>query len=130
MAVAMVSALTGIAVRFDTAMTGEITLRGRVLRIGGLKEKVLAAHRGRITRVLIPEENSRDVEEIPDLVREAIEIVPVAHMDRVLKEALVLGGAGLASYREDDASRPVASPEPTERGPEPAEDLDASGRPG
>lgn len=88
MATALVSALTQIPVRADTAMTGEITLRGRVLPIGGLKEKVLAAHRGGITRVLIPAENVKDIEEIPERVRQQVEIVPVSHMDRVLKEAL------------------------------------------
>ncbi|MEZ4321174.1 MAG: endopeptidase La [Myxococcota bacterium] len=89
MATALVSALTQIPVRADTAMTGEITLRGRVLPIGGLKEKVLAAHRGGITRVLIPEENVKDVDEIPARVRQSVEIIAVDHMDRVLKEALV-----------------------------------------
>ena len=88
MATALVSALTGIAVRSDTTMTGEITLRGRVLPIGGIKEKVLAAHRGGISRVLIPEKNSKDIEDIPAVVREVMEIIPVSHMDRVLREAL------------------------------------------
>ncbi len=88
MATALVSSLTGIPVRADTAMTGEITLRGRVLPIGGLKEKVLAAHRGGITRVLAPEANRKDLEDIPANVREAIDLVFVGHMDRVLKEAL------------------------------------------
>jgi len=89
MAVAMVSALTGIPVRSDTAMTGEISLRGRVLKIGGLKEKVLAAHRGGVKRVLIPEANSRDIADIPKNVRSEMEIIPVTHMDRVLLESLV-----------------------------------------
>jgi ATP-dependent Lon protease len=89
MATAMVSALTGIPVRADTAMTGEITLRGRVLPIGGLKEKVLAAHRGGITRVLVPDKNHKDIDDIPHAVREAMEIITVGHMDRVLREALV-----------------------------------------
>ena len=88
MATALVSALTGIPVRSDTAMTGEITLRGRVLPIGGVREKVLAAHRGGITRVLIPEANRRDLEKVPDAVLDAVEIIVVDHMDRVLKEAL------------------------------------------
>ena len=93
MCTALVSALTQIPVRADTAMTGEISLRGRVLPIGGLKEKVLAAHRGGITRVLIPEDNLKDVEEIPARVRKKVEIIAVSHMDRVLKEALVPGQA-------------------------------------
>jgi ATP-dependent Lon protease len=88
MATSLVSALTGMPVRSDTAMTGEITLRGRVLPIGGLKEKVLAAHRGGITRILIPEENRKHIEEISPLILQTLEIIPVSHMDRVLKEAL------------------------------------------
>ncbi len=88
MATALVSSLTSIPVRADTAMTGEITLRGRVLPIGGLKEKVLAAHRGGITRVLCPEANRKDLEDIPANVRDAVDLIFVDHMDRVLKEAL------------------------------------------
>jgi ATP-dependent Lon protease len=88
MATALVSALTGIPVRSDTAMTGEISLRGRVLPRGGLKEKVLAAHRGGITRVIIPDKNLKDLEEIPPKVLETVEIIAVSHMDRVLREAL------------------------------------------
>ncbi len=91
MATATVSALTGIPVRADTAMTGEITLRGRVLPIGGLKEKVLAAHRGGITRVLLPEGNAKDLADLPSRIRESMELIPVSHMDRVLVEALVGG---------------------------------------
>jgi ATP-dependent Lon protease len=90
MATALVSALTRIPVRPDVAMTGEVTLRGDVLPIGGLKEKVLAAHRGGITHVLIPSDNEKDIEEIPTNVRKAIEITVVEHMDQVLRSALVL----------------------------------------
>jgi ATP-dependent Lon protease len=86
---AIVSALTGVAVRRDVAMTGEITLRGRVLIIGGLKEKLLAAHRAGIRHVLIPEENTKDLKEIPALIRRTLEIHPVRHMDEVLALALV-----------------------------------------
>ena len=71
-------------------MTGEITLRGRVLPIGGLKEKILAAHRGLVNKVLIPEENKKDIEEIPSRILKKVELVLVSHMDDVLKEALVL----------------------------------------
>jgi len=85
---AMVSALTGIPVRADVAMTGEITLRGEVLVIGGLKEKLLAAHRGGIKTVLIPEENVKDLVEIPDNVKNKLEIIPVKWIDRVLEVAL------------------------------------------
>jgi len=70
-------------------MTGEITLRGRVLPIGGLKEKVLAAHRAGLKRVLFPRENLKDVEEIPENVRKALTLIPVEHMDQVLKEAFL-----------------------------------------
>ncbi len=89
MATAVVSVITGIPIRRDLAMTGEITLRGRVLPIGGLKEKLLAALRGGITTVLIPEENAKDLADIPDNVKNALEIVPVSRMDDVLKRALV-----------------------------------------
>src|SRR3546814_610092 len=85
---AMVSALTGIPVRSDVAMTGEITLRGEVLPIGGLKEKLLAAHRGGIKTVMIPEENVKDLADIPDNVKNHIEIIPVRWIDRVLEVAL------------------------------------------
>ncbi len=87
---ALVSALTQLPVRHDVAMTGEITLRGRVLPIGGLKEKVIAAHRAGIKRVLFPKENERDVEEIPQDVRDSIELIPVEHADQVLRQALRL----------------------------------------
>jgi len=89
MVTAMVSTLTGIAVRKDVAMTGEVTLRGRVLAIGGLKEKLLAALRGGITTVLIPEENEKDLVEIPANITSQLKIIPVSHVDQVLAEALV-----------------------------------------
>ena len=88
MCTALVSSLTGNPVRADVAMTGEITLRGEVLPIGGLKEKLLAAHRGGIKRVLIPKENERDLEEIPDNVKQDLEIYPVRWIDEVLELAL------------------------------------------
>ncbi|NBO02748.1 MAG: endopeptidase La [Betaproteobacteria bacterium] len=88
MTTAMVSVFTGIPVRSDVAMTGEITLRGEVLGIGGLKEKLLAAHRGGIKTVLIPEENVKDLQEIPDNVKNRLEIVPVKWIDQVLDLAL------------------------------------------
>jgi len=87
-ATAMVSVLTGIPVRADVAMTGEITLRGEVLPIGGLKEKLLAAHRGSIKTVLIPDENVKDLAEIPDNIKNRLEIVPVKWIDKVLEIAL------------------------------------------
>ena len=88
MTTAMVSVFTGIPVRADVAMTGEITLRGEVLPIGGLKEKLLAAHRGGIKTVLIPEQNVKDLTEIPDNVKNKLEIVPVRWIDKVLEIAL------------------------------------------
>ncbi len=89
MATAIVSVLTGIPVRKDVAMTGEITLRGRVLPIGGLKEKLLAALRGGIKKVLIPADNVKDLADIPDNVKSGMELIPVSHVDDVLKHALV-----------------------------------------
>ncbi len=88
MCTALVSALTKIAVRSDVAMTGEITLRGEVLPIGGLKEKLLAAHRGGIRTVLIPDENVKDLAEIPDNIKDKLDIKPVKWIDEVLALAL------------------------------------------
>jgi ATP-dependent Lon protease len=88
MTTALVSVFTGIPVRADVAMTGEITLRGEVLPIGGLKEKLLAAHRGGIKTVLIPEQNVKDLAEIPDNVKNKLEIVSVRWIDKVLEIAL------------------------------------------
>ncbi len=88
MVTAMVSTLTGISVRRDVAMTGEVTLRGRVLPIGGLKEKLLAALRGGITTVIIPAENEKDLAEIPENVKQGLKIIPVKHVDEVLEIAL------------------------------------------
>ncbi len=88
MATAMVSALTGIPVRGDVAMTGEISLQGRVLPIGGVKEKLIAAHRGGIKKVLIPQKNEKDLRDVPQVVRKNMEIVAVEHMDEVLRNAL------------------------------------------
>lgn len=89
MVTSIVSVLTGIPVRKDIAMTGEVTLRGNALAIGGLKEKLLAALRGGIKTVLIPQENEKDLAEIPDNVKEGLEIIPVEHVSDVLKLALV-----------------------------------------
>jgi ATP-dependent Lon protease len=88
MATAIVSVMTGIPVLRNVAMTGEVTLRGRVLPIGGLKEKLLAALRGGITKVLIPKENEKDLEEVPNNIKEGLEIIPVENMDEVLSHAL------------------------------------------
>jgi len=109
MTTALVSVLTGIPVRADVAMTGEITLRGEVLPIGGLKEKLLAAHRGGIKLVLIPEENTKDLTDIPDNVKNSIEIIPVRWIDKVLELALERVPEALP---EDEAKpAPVAAAE-------------------
>src|ERR1700730_16881407 len=89
MATAIVSVMTGIPIRRDIAMTGEITLRGRILPIGGLKEKLLAALRGGLKKILIPEENAKDLVEIPAPFKNALEFVPVSRMEEVLSHALV-----------------------------------------
>ncbi|MBI1404314.1 MAG: endopeptidase La [Porphyrobacter sp.] len=107
MVTSIVSTLSGIAVRPDVAMTGEVTLRGRVLAIGGLKEKLLAALRGGIKTVLIPEENVKDLAEIPANAKEGLEIVPVAHVDEVLARALVEAPVAIEWTEADDlASQP------------------------
>jgi len=89
MVTAIVSALTGLAIHRDLAMTGEVTLRGRILPIGGLKEKLLAALRSGIKTVLIPKENEKDLTEIPDNVKRGLEIIPLDSVDEVLSFALV-----------------------------------------
>jgi len=112
-ATSMVSVLTGIPVRADVAMTGEITLRGEVLQIGGLKEKLLAAHRGGIKTVLIPEDNVKDLVEIPDNIKNKLEIVPVKWIDKVLEVAL--------------ERQPEPLPEPDESTPIPPKSDDQTG---
>ncbi len=92
MALSIVSALTGIPIDKNIAMTGEITLRGNVLPIGGLKEKTLAAHRAGIKRVMFPAENENDIEEVPEAVRKDLELIPVSHVDQVIFEGLVCDG--------------------------------------
>ncbi|WP_295529442.1 endopeptidase La [Novosphingobium sp. Chol11] len=110
MVTAMVSTLTGIPVRADVAMTGEVTLRGRVLAIGGLKEKLLAALRGGIKTVLIPEENRKDLGEIPANILAHLDIVPVSHVDEVLARALVSVPEPIVWTEADDlASQPAPS---------------------
>jgi ATP-dependent Lon protease len=113
---AIVSTLTGVPVRKDVAMTGEVTLRGRVLPIGGLKEKLLAALRGGITTVLIPQENEKDLAEIPANIREGLTIVPVTHVDAVLKLALT---EPLAAIDWTEADELAAQPPVPTSGGEP-----------
>ncbi|CAN5764896.1 endopeptidase La [soil metagenome] len=110
---AIISTLTGVPVRRDVAMTGEVTLRGRVLPIGGLKEKLLAALRGGITTVLIPQENEKDPAEIPANVREGLTIIPVAHVDEVLRLALTAPLTAIDWTEADDlAAQPPAGVAP------------------
>jgi ATP-dependent Lon protease len=113
MTTAIVSVLTSIPIRRDVAMTGEVTLRGRVLPIGGLKEKLLAAHRGGIKTVLIPEENEKDLAEIPDNVKRGLKIIPVSTVEEVLKNALTRPLTAI-EWREED--------EPAAKTPPPAAD--------
>jgi ATP-dependent Lon protease len=102
-ATALVSALTGVPVRGDTAMTGEVTLRGRVLPVGGLKEKLVAARRSGITRIIIPRANTRELSEVSDDIRAGLEFHPVATMDEVLAVALrgAPAEAGMAAATEE-----------------------------
>ncbi len=110
MVTSIVSTLSGIPVRPDVAMTGEVTLRGRVLPIGGLKEKLLAALRGGIQTVMIPEDNVKDLAEIPENVKQGLEIIPVAHVDQVLEIALTDMPAAIEWTEADDlASQPGAA---------------------
>ena len=118
MTTALVSALSGIPVRADVAMTGEITLRGEVTAIGGLKEKLLAAHRGGIKTVMIPEDNVKDLQDIPENVKNQLEIVPVRWIERVLEVALEAVPSALpdeevpvaAAKPEDGAAKSTAVP--------------------
>ena len=95
LATSLVSALTRVPVRHDVAMTGEITLRGQVMAIGGLKEKALAAYRQGITTILMPAENEKDLEEIPNSIRNDMTFIPVENVDEVMKHALALEGTEL-----------------------------------
>ena len=115
MCTSIVSALTGIPVRRDVAMTGEVTLRGRVLPIGGLKEKLLAAHRGGITTIIIPKDNEKDLVEIPDNVLKGLTIVPVGTVDEVLAEALTRVPVPI-EWEDDMDTEPVAAAESDEDG--------------
>ena len=110
MATAIVSVLAGVTIRKDLAMTGEVTLRGRVTAIGGLKEKLLAALRSGVKTVLIPQENEKDLADVPETVKAALEIVPVSHMDEVLKWALTGPLTPIAWTEADDAERAAALP--------------------
>jgi ATP-dependent Lon protease len=110
MATSIVSVLTGIPIRRDVAMTGEITLRGRVLPIGGLKEKLLAAMRAGITTVYFPKDNEKDLAEIPDSVKKALKLIPVAHVDDVISQALVRKPEAIEWDEPEETVTPVAPP--------------------
>jgi ATP-dependent Lon protease len=122
MATAIASALIKVPVRKDLAMTGEITLRGRVLPIGGLKEKVLAAHRGLVKRVLIPKENAKDIKEIPGKILKEVDLILVEHMDEVLKQALVLDDPEKLFTKLVEEAEEIMVPSET---PEPSEEITA-----
>ena len=111
MCTALVSVLTSIPVKADVAMTGEITLQGQVLRIGGLKEKLLAAHRGNIKTVIIPEDNERDLAEIPDNIKEDLKIVPAKWIDEVLESALQFQPTPLSSGKKTVKKKKTAQAE-------------------
>jgi ATP-dependent Lon protease len=115
MCTALVSVLSGIAVKADVAMTGEITLRGQVLKIGGLKEKLLAAHRGGITTVIIPNDNASDLKEIPDNIKADLNICPVKWIDEVLDIALETKPEALSESEFLKSSAPKSAAELNER---------------
>jgi ATP-dependent Lon protease len=106
MCTSIVSVLTGIPVRKDVAMTGEVTLRGNVLPIGGLKEKLLAAHRGGVNTVIIPYDNEKDLADIPENVTKGLKIIPVKHVDDVLRLALSAELQPI-EYSEDEAGKEI-----------------------
>jgi ATP-dependent Lon protease len=112
MATAIVSVLTGVSIRKDLAMTGEITLRGRVTAIGGLKEKLLAALRSGVKTVLIPSENEKDLADVPESVKSALEIIPVGHIDQVLAHALTGPIKAIEWSEEDDDARVIPPVDP------------------
>jgi ATP-dependent Lon protease len=117
MCTSLVSALTNRPARRDVAMTGEITLRGRVLPIGGLKEKILAAHRGGIKKIIIPKENEKDLKDIPETISKELEIVTVEHMDEVLPNALVLNEGEILFSKQDVTFSMTKGEKPNEHAP-------------
>ena len=118
MCTSLISALTKIPVRSDVAMTGEITLRGEVLPIGGLKEKLLAAHRGGITTVLIPDDNVKDLAEIAENIKEKLDIRSVKWIDEVLQLALIHSPVPLVVPEEKPPSE-IVDEKPARKGPRP-----------
>jgi ATP-dependent Lon protease len=124
MCTSIISTLTRLPVYRDLAMTGEITLRGRVLPIGGLKEKILAAHRAGIKNVIIPADNEKDLKEIPATIMRQIEILPVQHMDEVIGRAIMVE-EGCRLYRQDDGDNEFAGFTPPEAANQPGKDRPA-----
>ena len=114
MCTSLVSALAKHPVHRKIAMTGEITLRGRVLPIGGLKEKIIAAHRGGIKKVLIPKENEKDLKDVPKSISKQLEIISVEHMDEVLSHAMVMED-GASLFRKSDIPLEVSTEKPHEQ---------------
>ena len=114
MAVAMVSALTNTPIRHDVAMTGELTLSGRVLPIGGLKEKALAAYRGEVFKIILPKDNEKDIPEVPDKIRKGLKFYPVKNMDEVIKEAF---GKKLKTTKKKPAKTKAGNKRSTSRHP-------------
>jgi ATP-dependent Lon protease len=112
MAIAIISVLTGIPIRKDIAMTGEVTLRGRVLPIGGLKEKLLAALRSGVKTVLIPQDNEKDLVDLPENVRSALEIVPISTVDQAVARALVEAPVAIEWSEADEPATPVSPDDP------------------
>jgi len=112
MAIAIISVLTGIPIRKDIAMTGEVTLRGRVLPIGGLKEKLLAALRSGVKTVLIPQDNEKDLVDLPENVRSALEIVPISTVDQAVARALVEAPVAIEWSEADQPATPVSPEDP------------------
>ncbi|HYJ13146.1 MAG TPA: S16 family serine protease, partial [Thermomicrobiales bacterium] len=127
MATALISALTGVRVRRDVAMTGEITLRGKVLPIGGLREKTLAAHRGGIKTFLLPSKNAKDLAELPDVVKNDLELIEVTTIDDVLAVALVRE-SGTPAKSEASSGKPGRNRKPRTEPARPAH-IDAPGKP-
>src|SRR5262249_41243992 len=119
MVTAIVSALTGIPVRHDIAMTGEVSLRGRAMQIGGLKEKLLAALRGGIKTVFLPRENVKDLVEMPQNIKEGLELVPVDTVDEVLAKALIRNPFGGKKGGAKKVAATVVEPRKSPKGPAP-----------
>ena len=116
MATAIISAFTRRPVRRDVAMTGEVTLRGKVLPIGGLKSKTIAAHRAGIKTVLLPKDNAKDIPELPERIRQDLELIPVGHLDEVIAVALLEPVGPVMKVGDEKAAEPIVMPPPVTNG--------------